>query len=723
MVKLRQSHSVNLVHFQFENWLSQMNFAPETTQKIVMAYNYAEGKFDEDAMTFILRGVQMIEVLKPLAMDDDSLIAAFLFPIYNANLLDIDKILDKFGKNISTLVKGVKLLEQINNFSLAEEQIENTRRMLLSMVEDVRCVVLKLAERILFLRDKNNTEQIRVLAAKECEKIYSPLANHLGIGQLKWEMEDYVFRILHPDDYFFLAKVKIRETRLEREQYLNDFIETLKLSLSQEISDFEIYGRVKHIFSVYKKMQKKNCEFEDLFDIRAVRILTKNIEDCYLALDVVHKNFTYIKEEFDDYISKPKPNGYQSIHTVVKGKEDKVIEVQIRTEQMHQDAELGVAAHWKYKEGGKTHKNNYQDKINCLRKLLDWQSELSDELSGEKSDIFNDRIYVFTPRGEIIDLPPKSTPLDFAYSIHSEVGHKCVCAKVAGKIVPFTYQLQTGDQIEIITQKNTTPSRDWLNTAGFLNTSRARAKVAAYFKKQDRDKNIPLGKNIFETELAKTELALKQIEKAALKRYNLKLLDDLYAAIGAGDIKISQLMSFLQNKFIKQSSEIADDLVLKNIIKKEPKEKHKDAIIIEGVGNLMYSIARCCEPIIGDKIAGYITLGRGVSIHKQDCDQFFELKSANPTRIISASWGNNAQRSQLNIKITANDRSGLLRDITNVLANEKVNMLAIDSKVDYKTQMAHLKIEIEIKDSDQLPKLLGRLSSINSVVSATRYAQ
>ncbi|MGL4478603.1 MAG: GTP diphosphokinase, partial [Aeromonas veronii] len=409
------------------------------------------------------------------------------------------------------------------------EQVDNVRRMLLAMVEDVRAVVIKLAERIACLREaKTADEETRVLMAQEITNIYAPLANRLGIGQLKWELEDLAFRYLHPDTYKQIAK-QLDEKRLDRERYIREFVQSLRNGLKEAGVDAEVYGRPKHIYSIWRKMQKKHLEFNELFDVRAVRVVTKRLQDCYAALGIVHTQFHHIPREFDDYVANPKPNGYQSIHTVVVGPEGKTVEIQIRTDQMHQDAELGVAAHWRYKEGAQAggKANTFEDKIEWLRKLLAWQEDLSESgslLEDLRSQVFEDRVYVFTPKGDVIDLPAGATPLDFAYHVHSMIGHRCIGAKIDGRIVPFTYALQTGDQVEVITQKEPNPSRDWMNpNAGFLRSSRARAKVATWFRKLDRDKNIVAGRELFEKELDRHNLSMSKIDKGnMLRRFNLE---------------------------------------------------------------------------------------------------------------------------------------------------------------------------------------------------------
>lgn len=733
MVAIRRSHLLDPNNFELSNWSASLQMSPVTFEQLQFAWKYAQEKLDTDQYDLMWFGIEMVEILHGLNMDDDSLVSALLFPLVKEKIIDLAQVKEKFSNNVKNLVKGVWEMDNISHLNAANKsdlQIDNIRRMLLAMVEDFRCVVIKLAERIVYLRDTHQTEEDIVLAAKECSKIYAPLANRLGIGQLKWELEDYCFKALHPKAYQQIAKFNLKETRLSRERYIANFVQDLTALINAELEgEALVYGRPKHIYSIWKKMQNKKLHFDELFDIRATRVIVPTLEDCYTALDVVHSHYQYLPEHFDDYISNPKPNGYQSLHTVVLGKGDKPIEVQIRTQQMHDDAELGVAAHWKYKEGAIAGRAGFEEKIAWLRKLLDWQDEIADSSEMHKQ-VFDDRVYVFTPQGEVVDLPKNATPLDFAYSIHSEIGHRCIGAKVGGRIVPFTYILQMGDQVEIITQKNPNPSRDWLNPSqGFINTPRARTKVNAFFKKLDREKNIPLGKEQLEAEMAKNEFTQKQIEEYALPRYNLKQLDDLYSGIGSGDIKLGQLMTYLQGKLIKQTAEQADEIVLQHVTNKSAnkaannnKPKGSD-IIIDGVGNLMHSIARCCQPIPGDPIEGYITQGRGISIHRADCEQLFELKSLNPSRVIDAEWGDsNAQGFSLTIRVTANDRSGLLRDVSAVMANEKVNVLGVSTRTDKKRNIATLDFEVELSNVELLGKLLNRISQLDEIIEAKRLA-
>ena len=741
MVAVRGSHLLNPKDFEIEKWCANLNVAENVKANLMTAWHYSQQKMtlraehQQEEAHLLTFGVEMVEILNSLNMDADSLFTAMLFPIVRDKLVDLAQIEEDFGANISKLVRGVIEMDNIRQLNITHSasslQVDNVRRMLLAMVDDFRCVIIKLAERIAFLRDaeKNYTEEERVLAAKECANIYAPLANRLGIGQLKWELEDYCFRYLHPEQYRAIAKL-LKERRLDREQYIADFVAELSGYLQENIPQVEVYGRPKHIYSIWRKMQKKHLEFSGLYDVRAVRIVVQKLQDCYTALGIVHTHFKHLPKEFDDYVANPKPNGYQSIHTVVLGKGGKPIEVQIRTQQMHDDAELGVAAHWKYKEGASAGRSGYEEKIAWLRKLLAWQDDITD--SGEvmaelRSQVFDDRVYVFTPKGEVVDLPTGSTPLDFAYAIHSEIGHRCIGAKVGGRIVPFTYQLQMGDQVDIITQKNPNPSRDWLNpNLGFTHTAKARAKIHAWFKKLDRDKNIPAGKELLESEINRLGISLKQVEQQALPRYNLKNLDDLYAGIGGGDIRIGPLINFLQNKFIKISAQEVDEEILRHVSTKsaanaQQKTERKDCVIVEGVGNLMHHIARCCQPIPGDSIVGYITMGRGISIHRCDCEQFLELQSVHPERVVESRWGDNYSNGfHLNIRIVASDRNGLLRDITTVLANDKISVLGVSSRTDTKRQVANIDMQIELNNVEMLSKILSRLEKLDDVIEAKR---
>ncbi|WP_421313109.1 GTP diphosphokinase [Aeromonas sp. 603404] len=736
MVAVRDIHLKD--NFTLEEWVSSLSLSDSEKDQLRTVYQYCLTLGDE-ALTskLLVRGIEMVGILQMLSMDIGTLKAAIIYPFVEAGLISQERMDEDFGSKIAKLVEGVLEMEAIRSLQTlhrsetSPEQVDNVRRMLLAMVEDVRAVVIKLAERIACLREaKTADEETRVLMAQEITNIYAPLANRLGIGQLKWELEDLAFRYLHPDTYKQIAK-QLDEKRLDRERYIREFVQSLRNGLKEAGVDAEVYGRPKHIYSIWRKMQKKHLEFNELFDVRAVRVVTKRLQDCYAALGIVHTQFHHIPREFDDYVANPKPNGYQSIHTVVVGPEGKTVEIQIRTDQMHQDAELGVAAHWRYKEGAQAggKANTFEDKIEWLRKLLAWQEDLSESgslLEDLRSQVFEDRVYVFTPKGDVIDLPAGATPLDFAYHVHSMIGHRCIGAKIDGRIVPFTYALQTGDQVEVITQKEPNPSRDWMNpNAGFLRSSRARAKVATWFRKLDRDKNILAGRELFEKELDRHNLSMSKIDKGnMLRRFNLESTDDLLAGIGSGDIRINQVLNYLDTCYNKPTAEEEDRRLLEKLEQKANapmRHKPKDHIVVEGVGNLMTHIARCCQPIPGDSIQGFITMGRGVSIHREDCEQLKELSRRNPERLIDAVWGENYSGGYgLTIRIISNDRSGLLRDITTVLANEKINVMGVRSRSNVREQTAEIDMELEIYNINAFNRALAKLSQLNDVISAKR---
>ncbi|QWF31991.1 GTP diphosphokinase [Pseudoalteromonas sp. SiA1] len=716
MVATRQSHQ----HDKAGDFFSRVESLDLSQEKISLLNKAQQLCQTCDNSERQNTAIEMVEILVELNLDADSLATAYLTPYYLNDVVSIDAVEEHLGNHVAVLLTGVSQMATIS--TLAHQgngtvQVDNIRRMLLAMVEDVRAVVIKLAEQVCHLRNvKDAAEEERVIAAKETADIFAPLANRLGIGQLKWELEDLAFRYLHPDIYKNIAK-QLDDKRLAREAYMADMVEQVKQRLHEAGIKAEVYGRPKHIYSIYKKMAKKNYEFDQLFDIRAMRIVVERLQDCYGALGIVHTNWRHLNKEFDDYVATPKQNGYQSIHTVVFGPEGKTVEIQIRTHDMHQDAELGVAAHWMYKEGALPGRGSgYEQKISWLRKLLQWQEEVVDgsDLAQElKNQVVEDRVYVFTPRGDIFDLPLGATPLDFAYYIHSNVGHRCIGAKIFGKIVPFTHQLSTGDQVEILTQKQPNPSRDWLNPSlGYIKSSRARAKIHHWFKQLDRDKNLSAGKEILDNELQKLELTYKDLDPA-IKRFNFRELDDLMVAIGAGDIRLNQMLNFITHRTehepvirFKSPSKVTGD---------------KNGIVVDGVGSLMSHVARCCRPVPGDEIIGYITQGRGIAVHREDCDSFSNLKNKHPERVISVSWSDDISSSYaLTIRIEASDRSGLIRDISSALANEKVNVLNMNVNTVDSTQTAIFVMQIEVHDLQGTNKVLSKLHQIEGVHSAKR---
>lgn len=727
MVSIRQSHLLaNLESFQA--WLEMLALSDDKQQQLERAYDYClayceQKKLDDEFETSLPASKEIVEILAELNMDAETLLTAFLTPLYLNGKLDKEHLSKHFSRSVVELLKGVEQMAALGALSFqgkGSTQIDNIRRMLLAMVEDVRAVVIKLAQQVCLLRElKNASEEERVIAAKETDNIFAPLANRLGIGQLKWELEDLSLRYLHPEKYKEIAKL-LDDKRIARESYMSNMVALVKAKLAESGIEAEVYGRPKHIYSIYKKMQNKNYEFDQLFDIRAMRVVVNELQDCYAALGIVHTNWRHLNKEFDDYIATPKANGYQSIHTVVFGPEGKTVEIQIRTQAMHQDAELGVAAHWLYKEGSLPGKNSgYEQKISWLRKLLQWQEEVVDdeEFAEElKNQVVEDRVYVFTPRGDILDLPKGATPLDFAYYIHSNVGHRCIGVKVFGKIVPFTHELHTGDQVEILTQKEPNPSRDWLNPSlGYVKSSRARSKIHHWFKQQDRDKNLAAGKEILDAELAKLSLQTKDL-KPALTRFNLNSIEDLQVAVGAADVRINQLINFLQNKHLPQ-----DDELPKFRKSAKPRKGDKNGIVVDGVGSLLSHVAKCCEPVPGDSVQGFITQGRGIAVHRSDCEQLEHLRSQFPERFIDVSWADEVcEHYAVTIRIEANDRQGLMRDISSVLANEKTNVLNMNLQTNNARQTAIFEMKIEINNIEQMNKLLVKLSQVDGVFSAVR---
>ncbi len=729
MVRVRQSHSHGYHGGETFEWLCSLGLTEKKIESLLETATWLKQLQLDDDNPQVRTGWDMVEILAELRMDQDSLVAALLFPVFEANLLALPTIEDNVSPAVSGLLTSVQQMAAIRTIPVSVrqnndgQQADTLRRMLLAMVEDVRAVVIKLAAQICTLREvKNADEETRVLAAKETNAIFAPLANRLGIGQLKWELEDLAFRYLHPQTYKQIASL-LEERRLDREQYMQDFVSSVRQKMLEANLQAEVYGRPKHIFSIWKKMQKKQLSFDQLYDIRAVRIVTERVQDCYAALGLVHTSWRHLPKEFDDYIATPKQNGYQSIHTVVLGPQGRPIEIQIRTRQMHEDAELGVAAHWRYKEGGPASKTAANDeKIGWLRKLLQWQEDLAegtDLIEELRNQVIEDRVYVFTPKGDIVDLPMGSTPLDFAYYIHSNVGHRCIGAKISGRIVPFTYQLKTGDQVEILTGREPNPSRDWLNpNLGYLKSSRARSKVQYWFRLQDRDKNLAAGRELLDAELSRLNLVLDHPTKV-LNRFNVNSMDELLVGIGGGEIKVTQVVHFIQSQQPKHElPEIDPRLKTKPL----SQNKAKSDVIVQGVGNLLSHMAGCCHPLPGDAIIGYITQGRGIAIHRDDCEQFKLLQDAQPERVVEATWGDKyASGYEVDIRIVAHDRNGLLRDITSILANEKANVTKMSSSSDIKEQTAVINMTMELYNLDSLNKLLSKISQIDDVIEAKRF--
>ena len=668
--------------------------------------------------------LQQAGILVELAAGHEAVIACLLHQASLRASLSHQEIEKHMGSTIATLVDGISRMDVIHAYShydsrpgANEQRVENLRKMLLAMVDDVRVVLVKLAERLQVMRHLEGYESNQQQAiARETMDIFAPLANRLGVWQLKWELEDLSLRCLDQATYKQIAR-KLAEKRGHRESYIQTFIETLQSELVKAGIKAEISGRPKHIYSIWKKMKRKDLEFEYIFDVRAVRVLVDDIPNCYTALGIVHTLWPYIAGEFDDYIATPKDNNYQSIHTAVIGPEGKVMEVQIRTREMHENSELGVAAHWRYKEGA-GHDDSLERKVLWLRQLLEWREELSaaDDLMEQfKSAVFEYRVYVFTPQGNVIDLPEGATPVDFAFAIHTEVGYRCRGAKVNGQIVPLTYKLKTGEQVEILVVKNGAPSRDWLSThAGYIQTPRARLAIQRWFKLENYESKVSAGRAALEKEFQRLGVQEINLEKLA-QDLNYKKVDDFMAAIGSGYLKTSQAVTKLKSRLNIQS------LTGTRRQRTTPDSKSTSGFIIEGVGNLLTQMASCCKPLPGDAIVGYITRGRGVTIHRQDCVNALHLSENQAERLVEVNWsGEKLETYPVELLVSAFDRHNLLHDITTVMSDLKVNLLAVKLDTDAQENIATINLSIEVSDIQRLSKILQRIEQIPNVTDVRR---
>lgn len=713
MVK-RQHHTSN-----HDEWLQLV--ANKRGQKDQELLDHALSLYPEQSSSQISKGLKIADVLLTLGLDTETLAAALIYPAVQSSLISLDKISEELDIASSNLLHDVLQLQsigQLQNIELKDfHQIENLRKMLLSMVTDVRAVLIILAERLWLLHDAKNlpTAQQQQLA-QETLDVFAPLANRLGVWQIKWEMEDLCLRYLKPQTYSDIAKW-LASKRAEREAYIENMIKLVSDTLSTaQIQDFQITGRVKHIYSIYRKMQRKNSSFEDIYDISALRVLVPEVDDCYHVLSVLQNTWPHVLKEFDDYISQPKPNGYRSLHTVLLGPLDHYVEVQIRTYQMHQESELGVAAHWQYKEGV-LQPSSYDAKIALLRQVMAWQKELvganaKPELS---HDLFDDQVYVFTPMGDIIALPKGATPLDFAYTIHSEVGHRCRGAKVNGNIVPLTYKLHTGARVEILTAKHATPSRDWLNPhSGYLFTSRARAKAQHWFRVKDSQLNIQAGRELLEKELKKINYTDKIDLDAWAPKFNLKTGDDLLAALSMGEVRITHLIHYLRP---------VPHPLPEQIIPLRPSSlpAGTSTVQVPGIKNLLTQIAQCCKPLPGDQIIGYVTRVRGISIHRADCKNINKPEILKQDRLIQVDWGSASKRQYpVDIMVRCHDRSGLLRDVTTILASEKINLVGLQTQKDHEPEVVDICLTIEIDNRQALQRSIDLLKNVANVIEVYR---
>ena len=702
---------------------------------ILKAYNFANEKHKnqkrQTGEPYIVHPLEVAYILADLRMDDATICAALLHDVVEDTDTTHEDIVNIFGEEIAEMVAGVTKLSKIQYETIEENQVENYRKMFLAMGKDIRVILIKLADRLHNMRTLSALKRDRQLAnAKETMDIYAPLANRLGIYSLKWELEDLSFMYLNPEEYRELV-LGIQKKREERLQFIDNIMAELKIALKKNKITAEVTGRAKHLYSIYRKMQRDNITLDQVYDLFALRIIVNTVKDCYTALGVVHELYSPMPNRFKDYIAMPKPNMYQSIHTTLIGPNGTPFEVQVRTWEMHQVAEFGIAAHWAYKEASKYKKANVvvtDDKLAWLRETLEWQKDMQDPeefLKTLKTELFEDEVYVFTPRGDIKTLPRNATPIDFAYSIHAEVGHKMVGCKINSQMMPIVTKLKNGDIVEIITSDTSKgPSRDWLK---LVKSSSAKNKIQQWFKKADREQNIEKGKEILEREtkrigMSHAELFKPEWLQLTLDRYNYHSLDDMYASVGYGGISPNKVLTRLLEEYKKEhGEETIDDKIQKLSTKANTRKPPKSGVIVKGIDNCLVSFSQCCNPVPGDEIIGYVTKGKGVSIHRTDCPNINNLLSEEE-RIIDVEWYKEGEKDgvyNVEIAIYANDRTGLLADIVKQIMAAKINMTSVDSKVS-KEKIATIEIGLEIKNLESLHGIMKDIEKVDSVFEVRR---
>jgi GTP pyrophosphokinase len=723
---------------QFAEKLSG-NYSILELEKIKKAYQFAEkahqGQVLASGLPYFTHCEAVATILADLSVPSPLIITGLLHDGLETADITLDLIEREFGSEVASLVDGVNKLNQLPHLLRGDQQLktrtaqkeisthrkareediaESLRKTFLAMSDDIRVVVVKLADRLHVMRTLTSLdEESQKRIAQETLDIFAPLANRLGIWQMKWELQDRSFSYVNPKAYKEIAE-KLSNRRADREQQIEEIINRLQNELKLEGVEAKITGRPKHIYSIYQKMVRKEMPFEMLMDLRGVRLIVKDVTTCYRALGVVHMKWRPIPGEFDDYIAARKQNNYQSLHTAVIFDDGKPLEVQIRTEEMHENAEYGIAAHWRYKESEANLKEAYQQKISWLRSLFTWrqdEEEAEDLVESWKSDVFKDRVYVLTPQGDIIDLPAGSTPIDFAYHVHTEIGHRCRGAKINGKLVSLDHPLETGNQVEVLTAKRGGPSRDWLNpNLGLVRTSRARSKIKQWFRRQDREINLAQGKAALEKEFKR--LGLKNINlEDILKELGFKSLEDLYVGIGCGDIGTGRVV----NKISEIEEDISQDLELTKV--EEPTTiMPSDSISVMGLKGIATTIGKCCNPMPGDEIVGYITRGRGVTIHRQDCPNILRVNEKE--RLIKVSWGQPGKTFSVPVQIKAYDRQGLMGDISNVISDENISLIDMNMKMNQ--HLAVIRLVLGVQGISQLSRILTRLENLPNVLEAKR---
>ena len=696
------------------------------------AYEFAkshhEGQARKSGEPYIIHPVEVAYIVSTLELDDNAICAALLHDIVEDTEVTREDIINEFGEEIANLVDGVTKLGKIAHYlDKEEEQVENYRKFFMAMAKDIRVLMIKLADRLHNMRTlKHLSDDRKQAIAKETMQLYAPLANRLGIYSVKWELEDLSFLYLEPEAYSELVE-GIKKRRAEREKFINDIIIEIRKKLKEVRIEAEVYGRPKHFYSIYRKMKKDNKTLDQIYDLFAMRIIVNSVKDCYAALGLVHELYKPMPGRFKDYISMPKPNMYQSLHTTLIGTEGMPFEVQIRTWDMHRVAEYGIAAHWAYKEGKSVSASD--EKLSWLREAIEWQKETNDDkefLSKLKFDLFDEEVFVFTPKGDIKSLPAGSTPIDLAYMIHEQIGHRMTGAKVNSRIVPITTKLENGDIVEIITSDTAKgPSRDWLK---IVKTTQAKNKIQNWFKKAQRDENILKGKELIEKELKRIGMSFADLFKTewinkALERYKYNTLEDCYAAIGFGAISAAKIITRLLEEYKKEhkEEEIENKIQELRESKRTEREKvSKTGVVVKGIDNCLVKLSRCCNPLPGDEIIGYITKGRGVSVHRADCVNCKDLLSEEQ-RLIEVSWYKENNASYMaDLEIYANDRTGLLADITTAISELKAKMVSINARTVNNDRVAIINVGLEVENIESLNKVIKVVRKVDSVYDVHR---
>lgn len=703
------------------------NFSDAEFQELKAAYDFSaaahEGQKRQTGEPYFIHPCAVVNILVDLGFDDVStLVAAFLHDILEDTQVTADELEQKFGKEVLELVEGVTKLDKIKFVSAEDEQAENLRKMFFAMAKDYRVIIIKLADRLHNMRTLDALKpEKQIKIATQSLKIYAPLAGRLGLSFVKCELEDLAMRYLYPDDYYELVEF-IKTKSKERQQFIEKICDELKAKLQELGIEGEVNGRQKHLYGIYKKMLKQGKNIEQIYDISAVRVIVNEVQDCYTVLGAIHTMWMPLPGRFKDYIAMPKPNGYQSLHTTVITKFKETFEIQIRTYEMHRIAEYGIAAHWKYKEG-KTGATKIDDQINWLREVMDTQRESSDShefLENIEGNVFTDEVYVFTPKGKVLNLPVGSTTVDFAYAIHSAVGNKCIGAKVNGKIVPLNTVLNTGDIVEILTTNSGKgPSRDWIK---FVKTASARTKIRQYFKKEMKEENIKRGKDMLEREAKRRGYNLSELLSTAglnyiMNRYTLSSIDDLYASVGFGGLTTNQIIVKLIDYFKR-------DLLSKNPVAEikttstTGKSSSGNGVLIRGYDDFLVRLSHCCNPVPGDKIVGYVSRGRGVSVHCVDCPN---VKNMEPERLIEAKWDDVISQNFLaSLKIYCENKGGILAAVTTIISNMKISITGAFARSDNDNGTAEITVMLEVKSTDQVEDVIKKLKTLPEVIDVHR---